>query len=247
MVIIAIGEASNAYTVVLGDHTAIQHPRKLVVSPRDASGGSSHNLAHVQCLMYGNGPPVHRLASILSGLLAPEISPIQEQRIIQYNDRYRLAFTLLNENATSDHLVNSWDIQPAIVGKLFYFISSGFRRLIAQPTDHLFPILSQLNVLHNTTVESQVQYHAPLAFEPVQLANDNTSFHGVTPEDLTVFINSAEWSLCNYPAGLTFGMRVLTYDSASSVSSDPVLHFVLFVPSSSRRQLCILDAHGKHY
>lgn len=72
--------------------------------------------------MYGNGPPVHRLANILSGLLAPEISPIQEQRIIQYSDRYRLAFTLLNENAASDRLVNSWDIQPAIVGKLSYFI-----------------------------------------------------------------------------------------------------------------------------
>lgn len=64
-----------------------------------------------------NFSPVQRLASILSGLLAPEISPIQEQRVIQYNDRYRLAFTLLNENAASDRHINSWDIQPAIVGK----------------------------------------------------------------------------------------------------------------------------------
>ncbi|KAF8552084.1 hypothetical protein OG21DRAFT_1511940 [Imleria badia] len=168
---------SNAYTVVFGDHTAVKHPRQLVVTPENAS--------------------VQRLASILSELLAPEISSIQEQRVIQYSNRYRLAFTLLNENAASDHLEN-----------------------------HLFPILSQLNILHNATVESQVQYHAPLAFEPTEFADGNTSFHGVTPEDLTVFINSAEWSL------------------SSSVSNDPVLHFVLFVPSSSRQPLCILDAHG---
>ncbi|KAF8137502.1 phosphatidylinositol-glycan biosynthesis class S protein-domain-containing protein [Boletus edulis] len=169
--------ASNAYTVVLGDHTAVKSPRQLFVNPKDAS--------------------VQRLAGILSGLLAPEISPIQEQRVIQYSSRYRLAFTLLNENAASDLLEH-----------------------------HLRPILSKLNVLHNTTVESQVQYHAPLAFEPIEFTDGNTSIHGVTPEDLTVFVNSAEWTL------------------SSSVSNDPVLHFVLFVPSSSRQPLCILDAHG---
>lgn len=72
--------------------------------------------------MRGAGPPVQQLATILSGLLAPEISPIQEQRVIQYSNRYRLAFTLLNENAASDRLVNSWDIEPAIVGKLSNFL-----------------------------------------------------------------------------------------------------------------------------
>lgn len=73
-------------------------------------------------LMHDDCPSVPRLASILSDLLAPEISPIQEQRVVQYSDHYRVAFTLLNENAASDHLVNSWDIQPAIVGKLPCFI-----------------------------------------------------------------------------------------------------------------------------
>lgn len=38
------GSPSNAYTVVLGDRTAVQHPRQLVVSPEDASGGSDRNL-----------------------------------------------------------------------------------------------------------------------------------------------------------------------------------------------------------
>ena len=78
----------------------------------------------------------------------------------------------------------------------------------------------------------------------MRFTDGDTSFHGVTPEDLTVFINSAEWSLCNYLVSWAFGIGILTCDSASSVSNDPVLHFVLFVPLSSR-QFCILDTHGK--
>lgn len=59
--------------------------------------------------------------------------------------------------------------------------------------DHVDPIVTALSILHNFTIESQVQFHAPLAFKPQAL--DNESF-GLTPEDLTVFINSAEWTLC---------------------------------------------------
>jgi phosphatidylinositol glycan class S len=47
---------------------------------------------------------------------------MQAQRIAQYTKRYRLAFTLLNENAASPHLVNSWDIQAAFAGKFSRFI-----------------------------------------------------------------------------------------------------------------------------
>ncbi|KAG9313417.1 phosphatidylinositol-glycan biosynthesis class S protein [Chiua virens] len=78
----------------------------------------------------------------------------------------------------------------------------------------------------------------------MQIIDSNTSFHGVTPEDLTVFVNSAEWTLCNFTVYWMLWMRILTFGSASSVSNDPVLHFVLFVPSSFRQPLRILDGHG---
>ena len=57
---------------------------------------------------------------------------------------------------------------------------------------HIHPILQRLSNLHNFTIESQVQFHAPLAFTPVQTEHA----FGITPEDLTVFVNSAEWTLC---------------------------------------------------
>jgi hypothetical protein len=57
---------------------------------------------------------------------------------------------------------------------------------------HIQPILQRLSTLHDFTIESQVQFHAPLAFTPVQTKHA----FGITPEDLTVFVNSAEWTLC---------------------------------------------------
>jgi len=64
--------------------------------------------------------------------------------------------------------------------------------------DYLIPTLQSLQLLHNFTIESQVQFHAPLAFDPPRIAHPNDSGHGLTHEDLTVFVNSAEWSLCTY-------------------------------------------------
>ncbi|THU93523.1 hypothetical protein K435DRAFT_670103 [Dendrothele bispora CBS 962.96] len=143
------------------------------------------------------------LAQTLSSLILP-YSAKQEHRVAQYSPRFRLAFTLLNEDASAGQTVTGWDILDAI-------------------DRHISPITSAVSVLHNFTIESQVQFHAPLAFEPKPL-EDGT--FGLTPEDLTIFVNSAEWTL------------------SSSSSNDPVLHFVLFVPSLSRRPLVILNDDG---
>jgi hypothetical protein len=64
--------------------------------------------------------------------------------------------------------------------------------------DHIGPVLNRLSVLHNFTVESQVRFTAPLAFTPQQITTTEGSIHGLTGEDLTVFVNSAEWTLCMY-------------------------------------------------
>ncbi|KAJ7745701.1 phosphatidylinositol-glycan biosynthesis class S protein-domain-containing protein [Mycena metata] len=140
------------------------------------------------------------LADTLSMLLVP---PTDAHRVAQYAPRYRLAFTLLNEDAAAGRAISGWDVPAAI-------------------SRHLSPLLDDLSVLHNFTIESQVQFYAPLAFPPVPLPDG----YGLSLEDLTVFVNSAEWSL------------------SSSVSNDPVLHFVVFIPSASRTPLRILDTYG---
>jgi phosphatidylinositol glycan class S len=62
-------------------------------------------------------------------------------------------------------------------------------------SEFIFPLMSRLSILHNFTVESQIQYHASLAFEPKRLVLGDTEASALTQEDLTVFVNSAEWTL----------------------------------------------------
>ncbi|KIK47000.1 hypothetical protein CY34DRAFT_799847 [Suillus luteus UH-Slu-Lm8-n1] len=183
-------EASNLYTVALGEQTSIAHSRHLRVNKTDAQSAT-------------------RLSSILSDLIAPpESSTSHSQRVVQYSNHYRLAFTLLNEGAAPNRFVETWDVQAALA-------------------EFIFPLISRLSILHNFTVESQVQYYAPLAFEPKRLTFGDTEASGLTQEDLTVFVNSAEWTL------------------ASSVSNDPVLHFVLFAPSETHSPMSIIDSEGR--
>ncbi|KAL1726246.1 phosphatidylinositol-glycan biosynthesis class S protein-domain-containing protein [Schizophyllum commune] len=141
---------------------------------------------------------IDTVLDVLTSLLVPHVVDRRhEQHIVPFAPRYQLSFSLLNEDAADGTSMLSWPIRENI------------RR-------HLTPTLNDLANLYNFTIESQVQFHAPLAFEPVPLRPKEA---GLTPEQLTVFVNSAEWSL------------------SSSVSNDPVLHFLLFVP---KRPLHIL-------
>ncbi|KAL5640745.1 hypothetical protein ACGC1H_001286 [Rhizoctonia solani] len=146
---------------------------------------------------------VGKVSSSLRTLLTPPIHKT-ELRVAQYSPRYRLAFSLLNEDATYGGAISGWSIERAI-------------------EEYLQPTLDELNILHNFTIESQVQFYAPLTTEPVA-AQDG---YALDQEQLTIFVNSAEWTL------------------SSSVSNDPVLHFVLFVPSLARRPLYLQDSQGK--
>jgi GPI-anchor transamidase subunit S len=95
-------------------------------------------------------------------------------------------------------------------------------------------------------VESQIQFYAPLAFEPRSLSNGQDVIYGLSQENLKVFVNSAEWTLGMYLRRLHG--RISQVDDvfiASSVSNDPVLHFVVFVPSVSHSPLRILDDAGE--
>ncbi|KAL1677982.1 phosphatidylinositol-glycan biosynthesis class S protein-domain-containing protein [Schizophyllum commune] len=162
---------------------------------------------HTSILFFGQDSMLitgaDNILDVLTSLLVPQaVDRRHEQHIVPFAPRYQLSFSLLNEDAADGMSMLSWPIRENI------------RR-------HLTPTLSDLANLYNFTIESQVQFHAPLAFEPVHLRPKEA---GLTPEQLTVFVNSAEWSL------------------SSSVSNDPVLHFLLFVP---KRPLHILADSGE--
>ena len=59
-----------------------------------------------------------QLANVLLRLLAPygtySASDLQAQRVMTYSPRYRLAFSLLNEDAISENAALGWDVPGAI-------------------------------------------------------------------------------------------------------------------------------------
>ncbi|KAF8884920.1 phosphatidylinositol-glycan biosynthesis class S protein-domain-containing protein [Gymnopilus junonius] len=147
-----------------------------------------------------------KLVDSMTSLLAPySAASDPEHRVAQYSPHYRLAFSLLNEDAAAGDPYLDWQIEAGLKA-------------------HIYPIIRRLKTLHNFTIESQVQFHAPLAFSPVQIDDS----YAITSEDLTVFVNSAEWTL------------------SSSSSNDPVLHFILFIPSAARRPLRLLAHDGEN-
>ncbi|KAI0676322.1 phosphatidylinositol-glycan biosynthesis class S protein-domain-containing protein [Trametes maxima] len=212
---LSVGERSDVGYNVVFDHggAPVVEGRELHlnVHPEDGSKYADYSTIVFLVILCIAHDVSGRLADILTKLLNPysthSASRALTQHVMKYSPRYRLAFTLLNEDATSGNAALMWDIQGAI-------------------QKHFVPLLEKLSYLHNFTIESQVQFHAPLAFEPRRIQHDGREAHGLTQEDLTVFINSAEWTL------------------SSSVSNDPVIHFVLFIPSSSNSPLHILDNEG---
>ena len=154
-----------------------------------------------------------------------------------FSSRYRLAFTLLNEDTAEGSSPMSWDVRKAIDRTLATTRSKV--RHNWSPTDELSATLVQLSTLHNFTIESQVQLYAPLEFDPVKLENEG---YGLTPDQLSVFVNSAEWTLCT--CRFVYIHLLLTSRLASSASNDPVLHFVIYVPSVKHRPMRLLNTEG---
>ncbi|GAA5928303.1 GPI-anchor transamidase GPI17 [Sporobolomyces koalae] len=124
-----------------------------------------------------------------------------DSRVVKYSQHYKLVFSLLNQHASS--ALVSWDIQH-------------------QLEQHFVPLLNALEPLHNFTLESQIQYFAPLAVNLEHLADRTLVEH----DDVRAFVNTAQWNL------------------AAGTTLDPVLHFILYVPSAENRPLLLKTSDG---
>ncbi|WOO81447.1 GPI transamidase component PIG-S [Vanrija pseudolonga] len=88
--------------------------------------------------------------------------------------------------------------------------------------DHFLPQITPLAPVFNFSIESQVLYHAPLTFEPDHAEGDGWR---INDEQLKIFV-SERWSL----------------DSGST--NNPVLRFLIFVPSATHRPLHLGAENG---
>ncbi|RAH86287.1 hypothetical protein BO86DRAFT_453316 [Aspergillus japonicus CBS 114.51] len=148
-----------------------------------------------------NSQPPSAMLSSVSPQLAESIAK-RLRRSMKYADTYHLAFSLFTPGTEP----SSWDIQAAV-------------------HDYITPLLQAFSPISNFTVDTQVQLYA--TFAPTAPAPEYDQGHAawtLKPEDLSAFINAAEWPL------------------SPSIGPGPTINFILYVPDAAQSPLVVKDS-----
>ncbi|GJN89101.1 hypothetical protein Rhopal_002075-T1 [Rhodotorula paludigena] len=129
-----------------------------------------------------------------------------DSRVVKFSPHYKLIFSLLNQDSASGSAVLDWNANELL-------------------KRHIRPLLSSLSPLHNFTIETHVQYFAPLTVAVNREDEREGSY--VREDDLRAFVNNADWNL------------------ATGDILDPVLQFLLYVPSAENRPMRIRSVDGQ--
>ncbi|KAI1984724.1 GPI transamidase component [Ophidiomyces ophidiicola] len=139
------------------------------------------------------------------GSVAPELLDSIARRIsrsFKYADTYHLSFSLFTPGAEP----SSWDIEPAL-------------------QEYLMPLLTTLSPISNFTITTQVQLYAAFSptFTPLEYDQAREAWT-LKKEDLSAFINAAEWPL------------------NPSIGRGPTINFILYVPAPTQSPLVIKES-----
>ncbi|KAJ5175018.1 uncharacterized protein N7482_000895 [Penicillium canariense] len=144
------------------------------------------------------------IAYILSGEAAGhDLESISRRlrRSMKYADTYHLSFSLFTPGSAP----SSWDIEAAV-------------------QEYLSPLLHAFGPISNFTIDTQVQLYAtfsPMAPPPVY--DQTEAAWTLKKEDLSAFINAAEWPL------------------NPSIGNGPTLNFILYVPDPSQSPMVVKE------
>ncbi|OJK02992.1 hypothetical protein ASPACDRAFT_1879144 [Aspergillus aculeatus ATCC 16872] len=144
-------------------------------------------------------------ASTMLSSVSPQLADSIAKRLrrsMKYADTYHLAFSLFTPGTEP----SSWDIQAAV-------------------HDYITPLLQAFSPISNFTVDTQVQLYA--TFAPTAPAPEYDESHAawtLKPEDLSAFINAAEWPL------------------SPSIGPGPTINFILYVPDAAQSPLVVKDS-----
>jgi phosphatidylinositol glycan class S len=143
--------------------------------------------------------------SSLISSLSPELAANLARRTtrsVKYAPTYHLTISLFTPGANP----SSWDIEAAVA-------------------EYVSPLLESLSPISNFTIDTQVQLYASFSPSVQDPEYDNiTSTWTLRKEDLSGFINAAEWPL------------------SPSIGGAPTLNFILYVPTPSQTPLIVKDS-----
>lgn len=121
---------------------------------------------------------------------------------LKYAETYHLTFSLF----TPGYDPSSWDVEEAI-------------------QEYLTPLLDALSPISNFSVDTQVQLYASFSpTAPLPEYDESQGAWTLKKEDLSAFINAAEWPL------------------SPSIGAGPTIDFVLYVPAPSQSPLVVKES-----
>ncbi|KAF2856693.1 beta-lactamase/transpeptidase-like protein [Plenodomus tracheiphilus IPT5] len=139
-----------------------------------------------------------------SSALSPQTSAQLERqstRALKYAPTYHLTFSLFSPS----YAPSSWDVEAAL-------------------RTYLTPLLESFSAISNFTVDTQVQLYATFSPSVRQPEYDeDLKAWTLRKEDLSGFINAAEWPL------------------SPSIGEGPTVNFILYVPDASQSPLLVKD------
>jgi phosphatidylinositol glycan class S len=131
----------------------------------------------------------------------------QSTRALKYAPTYHLTFSLFSPT----HAPSAWDVETAL-------------------RTYLHPLLESFSAISNFTVDTQVQLYAALSPSISQpVFDDDLKAWTLRKEDLSGFINAAEWPL------------------SPSIGEGPTVNFVLYIPDQSQSPLLIKENAGNSW
>lgn len=164
-------------------------------------------ISYAESILVSNMLP-DMVASLLLQIFDQEISMFKnfnnpaQKELVAYSPQYHVTFSLFAQGGSPV----SWDISEAL--------ETYFR-----------PLQTELSRVANFTVDTQVQFYSTLSNAPYKVAGTDGKgdVFQLTQDDLSTFVNFADWSL-------------------SSIHSYPTLNFILFIPSPKYTPLLIADS-----
>lgn len=170
------------------------------IQPSISGGQPSQN---AQSTHGSNREPRSTVMKSVDPQLAEDIAQ-RLTRYFKYADTYHLTFSLFTPGADP----SSWDIESAL-------------------QEYMAPLLDAFSSISNFSVDTQVQLYASFSpTTPLPEYNESEGAWTLRKEDLSAFVNAAEWPL------------------SPSIGSGPTINFVVYVPSPSQTPLVVAESHA---
>ncbi|KAH8700826.1 putative GPI transamidase component PIG-S [Talaromyces proteolyticus] len=139
--------------------------------------------------------------------ISPELAEFVSSRVtrsFKYAETYHLSFSLFTPGSEP----SSWEIETAI-------------------QEFMTPLLDAFSPISNFSIDSQVQLYASFSpTSPRPEFDETTRQWTLKQEDLSAFINAAEWPL------------------SPSIGSGPTINFVLYVPAPTQSPLVVKESQA---